>query len=604
MSLYREFRAWLAGDGAGAAPVQGLDLDSIVSRPETAKRIARCAAFLPEFEEEVFEETVRTVLAWIGDLPASEAHHHRDPFGLFDHLLHVAELALRRSLTEYFVESTRAWPEEQVHRVPRLRLSVWALGLFHDLGKAVYMRVHGPKRALWNPFVEPLADFYDRHGRTSCTLSWVPGRGMNGHAWMEPVLFGRVMPRRLAEAIGPKALVEALDSRNPASQLISAIVSETDQESARAWVERRAEEERAARRQSLPAPAVLGAPDWVERVPGILADAIADGVFRVNDPTGDLWIAAERVLLRYPKGVAKLARILNDAIGREAIEVRSLAAAETGPRLLADALHRRRWLLHDPDSDAWKLHARITQGDATDSTAVIVLHRVFVEGPLAALGPVPVFDGRIELLRSAGGAALPTPEPVADAPAPAPPPPPPPITPATAPDAAHSPAAPPPAAPRKAKALRRFISPETLLDDIRDAMTDGTIPTNEWNGQAYVAGDVTYMVSPKGFDLLVAAGIYDRDPRREVNAYLDALAKLSCVRKREGGRVLTSIVLRPGARPMWAVAFDTAGLFRSRKLEGRWVQSQIQEITEQEHRAILRDLEANAGERREARDAG
>ncbi len=610
MNFLNTLRSWLMPQHDGAVPTAGgFDIDAILSRRETSKRLARCVAFLPEIEEAVLAETVRVLLDWIGDLPASEAHHHRDAFGLFDHLLDVSERALRKALSENFADSTSAWPEEQAYRVPRLRLATWSLALLHDLGKIASLRVHGPRRALWNPFVEPISAFYARFGRTNCTLSWVAGRGMDPHVWLTATLQGRVMPPGLLSALGPKVFAEALDCRTPASKLVGDMISKADQESAREWMLKRAEEERDERRRELPVSPLVGVPDWVERVPRILAEAAADGVLRANDPAGDLWITAEQVLLRYPRGVVKLARLVHDAVGRESIEVRSLAANEQGARLLADALHRRRWLLHDPESDGWKLHARIALGDATESTAVIVLHRVFVEPALAALGPVISFDGEIALSRSANGKPMPGAD-RSDAAAVAVPA----IESRQEPDSSAEPVteaapiagAPIPTPPVVVKAMRRFISSETLLDDIRDAMVQGTIPTNEWNGQAFLLGDVTYLVSPRGFERLVEAGLYDRDPRREANLYLDALGKLACVRKREGGRVLTSIVVRPGARPTWAVAFETAGLFRSQRLVielGYWSQSPIREISEEEHRAILKALSTKSPDRKEARDA-
>jgi hypothetical protein len=153
----------------------------------------------------------------------------------------------------------------------------------------------------------------------------------------------------------------------------------------------------------------------------------------------------------------------------------------------------------------------------------------------------------------------------------------------------HAAAAPP----KRPAALRRFITPETLLDDIRDAIVGGAIPTNEWHGQAFVLESVTYLVSPIGFERLVEAGIYDVDPKIGGRQYLDALGRLPCVRKHRAGRVLTSFELRPGARPAWAVAFETEGLFRSKKLIeeiGTWTQSAIRELSEEEHNAIVKQL--------------
>lgn len=140
---------------------------------------------------------------------------------------------------------------------------------------------------------------------------------------------------------------------------------------------------------------------------------------------------------------------------------------------------------------------------------------------------------------------------------------------------------------------RSFVSPEVLLADIRDACLSGAIPTNRWNGQCYVLPKVTYLVSPKGFSRLADGGLYTHDPRPEVKVYLDVLERLPCVRKHPGGHILTAITVRPGARPVWVVAFDTNGLFPNQMDLGKigfWAHSPIRELDEAE----LRDLREKA----------
>jgi hypothetical protein len=73
-----------------------------------------------------------------------------------------------------------------------------------------------------------------------------------------------------------------------------------------------------------------------------------------------------------------------------------------------------------------------------------------------------------------------------------------------------------------------------------------------------------------------------------VNAYLDALARCPAVRTKKGGKVLTQIAIRPGARPLWVVAFETQGLFKDASELGQvgtWSESQITELSEKEARA-------------------
>ena len=73
-----------------------------------------------------------------------------------------------------------------------------------------------------------------------------------------------------------------------------------------------------------------------------------------------------------------------------------------------------------------------------------------------------------------------------------------------------------------------------------------------------------------------------------MNVYLDALAKLPAVRKQPGGKVLTRIAVRPGAGPLWVVAFETRGLFRDETELARvgiWSESPVRELSPDEARA-------------------
>jgi hypothetical protein len=152
------------------------------------------------------------------------------------------------------------------------------------------------------------------------------------------------------------------------------------------------------------------------------------------------------------------------------------------------------------------------------------------------------------------------------------------------------PPAPEPRAPMVSTALpvikpRPVVSPEALLEDIRDACLSGVIPTNCWNGQCYVLPKVTFLVWPRAFHRLVERGLYTYDPRGEIRVYLEALEKLPCVQKRPGGHVLTAITMRPGGRPLSVVAIDTHGLFRDAKdlaKAGFWSNSPIRELSEAE----------------------
>ena len=129
---------------------------------------------------------------------------------------------------------------------------------------------------------------------------------------------------------------------------------------------------------------------------------------------------------------------------------------------------------------------------------------------------------------------------------------------------------PPPAPPPKDQAAqpserlpKSSVSPQELLDDIRETILNQEMPTNTWNGQVYVQDDATYFVYPHGFAKLVELNYYSIDPSKRGSTYLNALAKLDCVRKFGAGRTTGKASFRKGAGACIVVVFETRGLFRS-----------------------------------------
>lgn len=580
-------------------------LDRILAAEPRAGSIERAIGLLSDLSRDRARELVhgvaRNFLAYVYDLPASERHHHSEPFGLIDHSLEVAELALRAASTRYFVSSTAAYPEEQDFRLPRLRYGAWFSGLVHDGGKITQVVVSAPGFEAWNPYLETLADFYARQGRENCTLTWRAGRGMDAHVWHTAYLHARLIVPAVAEHLGPRILSELLEQKTDAAKEVGTLVSEADARSTREALSRATEAAIEVRDEPRPAaPAALAVGEWVSRVPEILARAISEEVLRAGGLSADILAGRRHLLFKYPKAFQKLAKVVRDAVGRENADARSLDATEEGARRLAQRLHKARKLFYDPETDAWKLKAKVAEGGVFDVTAAVLVRRDFLEAAAPELRSLPTFAGEVALARAADGAPIATDdfttasaaalaaEPPPPAPVPAAPPPASAGTPKPRPEPERIDVLLAPPAPAVA-ALRKFISAEVLLDDIRAAILNQSIPTNVWNGQVYILQDVTYLASPRGFQRLVEKGLYDRDPKTQVNVYLDALGKLPCVRKTGVGRVLTTISVRPGARPLWAVAFDTRGLFRSDTeiaRVGYWTESPVRELSEGEARAL------------------
>jgi hypothetical protein len=129
-------------------------------------------------------------MAW--DLSASEIHHHSRPFGLFQHSLEVATIALAA-----FERTTLWWQHTpdlvQRHQMePFWRVGTALAGLLHDAGKLldVTVAVDDPGAnglpAVWAPLTQDLLPwlltFQSSGTLPQPTVVWQPGRGMQHEA--------------------------------------------------------------------------------------------------------------------------------------------------------------------------------------------------------------------------------------------------------------------------------------------------------------------------------------------------------------------------------------------------------------------------------------
>ncbi len=281
----------------GRARPEILDLERELADPPRAARLRTAAAFLPELSPEearrLIHDVARHFLSWFVDLPASERHHHSRTWGLFDHSLEVASLALETAQARYFTTTAAAYPEAQHFRLPRLRYAAWWISLAHDAGKLLQLSVRGPGGVVWNPFAEPLADFYARHGRENRAFDWKSGRGLDAHVAHTAYLIGRLVTPEVASFLGPKLLAEILERQTPAAKEIEEIVAQADQRSTREDVARRAKEEYQARAAEREASTLVGAGDYLEKIPELVARALA-GRERGRSPWlrgGRRWLA-------------------------------------------------------------------------------------------------------------------------------------------------------------------------------------------------------------------------------------------------------------------------------------------------------------------------
>ena len=143
----------------------------------------------------------------VGDLPASAAHHHAEPGGLYRHSLEVALKALEEFEGNMSMEKR---PDGSVDSFrssrnrPRWQYATFIAALCHDLGKLFELEVRG-KGETWCPLDEPYAQF----GRRTKTpvASWRPDREHGAHAQVSGFLIHHVLTRHDIAYLGVPRIV-------------------------------------------------------------------------------------------------------------------------------------------------------------------------------------------------------------------------------------------------------------------------------------------------------------------------------------------------------------------------------------------------------------
>jgi hypothetical protein len=128
----------------------------------------------------------------VGDLPASESHHHSRPGGLYQHSLEVALRTLEEFASTPITERRpdgSADSFQSSRNKPRWQYATFIAALCHDVGKLFEMDLRiGDTR--WHPFAQPYLEFV-RHNRKSPALTWKPERQHGDHALLSPALLFR-----------------------------------------------------------------------------------------------------------------------------------------------------------------------------------------------------------------------------------------------------------------------------------------------------------------------------------------------------------------------------------------------------------------------------
>ena len=557
----------------------------------SARLLSDALERFPELEPEQAQVLVRSVVEdffyEVMDLGASESYHHAAPWGLAEHSLEVAVHALRVARSRHFVGHAAPNPEEETHRLPRLRYACFLFALTHDLGKVLQVAVSGPNRETHNPFVEPLGAFYDRHGQDQCRVQWREGRGLEDHVRLTPYLVGRLLSRAVAAYVGAAILGELLEEKTSGAREIWEIIAEADQHSVR-------EDRRRAEAKAASVGAGFASGSFVSYLAKSFAEGLRQSRLAVNVFGGDVLLGRRFAFFRYPEAVQKLVSLVKEGFGRSDVAAHRLGEDEGGARFFLAKLKADEGLFIDPSTGLWKLKATVQQEGASDVKEGVLI-------PLAhlgeAAGPAGVFSGTISFSRTTDGSGVVIDDfrPLAKAVGPTAPParkpePVPAVQSPPSPSAWASPftkalidepAAPPPTppAPRRIPATvgppQAGIDPDALVEDLLQGILDGWLPTNVPQAQVYVSPKTTFVATPVAFIKLRDRGLYpDFNPQDRTNPFLRALARLDFVQKSPENRIVYPIMLGPESeRPLKVVKFDTLGLLKSQELRdqvGLW----------------------------------
>ncbi len=237
----------------------------------------------------------------VGDLPASERHHHAEPGGLYQHSLEVALKALEEFegniVMEHRADSTVDSFRSSRNR-PRWQYATFIGALCHDLGKVFDLEVRG-KGETWSPIHERYCEF-GRRVKTPMA-SWDPEREHGEHAECAGRLLHLVLsPEDIAYMGKPRmahlyrCLAEG-HSKGMVS-LLSQVVKQADQASV-------------AQAQA----AIAARPD--SKIGLLLQtwqELIRDGQMWVNTPGAQVWVEGEKTAVIVPVSVSMARDRLND----------------------------------------------------------------------------------------------------------------------------------------------------------------------------------------------------------------------------------------------------------------------------------------------------
>ncbi|AXV67627.1 hypothetical protein D0907_20035 (plasmid) [Pseudoalteromonas lipolytica] len=163
----------------------------------------------------LFIDTIKNYARYCGNLPASEGYHHAKEFGLIEHSLQVADLALRQAKSQFLPQEFPLDIERQ--RTKRYQYAAWLCGLVHDAGKMqTDMDIYDKSNPnnIWIPIIEDLVSWKEKNKITKVGIRWRKDRIHKGHEVSPQPIFQQILTPDAKRYIGtcPGNLLEDIST--------------------------------------------------------------------------------------------------------------------------------------------------------------------------------------------------------------------------------------------------------------------------------------------------------------------------------------------------------------------------------------------------------
>lgn len=596
----REAKARLVEDilfEAGAVPL-AIATAILQAAPERERNVAALRNLLsaiPKAQKEIYiDRVVHRFALYVMDLAASERNHHARPYGLVEHSLEVARLALERAQDQRFVSSHDPVVNHEMQ--PRWVYAVFISALLHDVGKVADVVVAAPDGLVWNPFVEPLAAFYHRHrlapGEPS-RIRYRPGRSLEGHVLHNPYFHSAVLPVEAREYLGRVQSHICLE-QSEAYATLKALVGQADKLSASRDIAIHGLDCPGGGRRD--ASEIRESALWHYFADGFRR-AIEEGLLVADRLDGHVFYGERHAALSYPGGVVLAIQMLRRIWDMRAPELQAYTADEAGARKLLHQFAHHGWVFLDRESGSWSFDCAIQSADGSRSAIAVLLpkDRLAPDAKPSSfalsfsnrethrdVGVADFFAKHVatNAVQAAGSTAEAThvdAGPVSALPAART------VPPAPAPIAPRREFAPPAPAPMRPPAVRSKAPPPseedlgvdavTIMTDVRNALRTGGLTVNIRRADVYLTSTHAHVILPIALDKVAGPRGYPVLPSDALNAFLNLLGRHPLVEHRPGGEVLWDVFTFADAmKPVHTLRIKLAGWLSKEEIEryGFW----------------------------------